>query len=119
MKVKKGIASSNSLDSTLPNTRPGIAYIALRQILGPTRFAQALQAIQRQYRGATITEPELEAGFHHWMGNQTRACSLRLDQFFRQWFDTGYPTTSGATKPTLTGPGLAGSGFYTNGRSCS
>jgi hypothetical protein len=117
-------APSNPTPNTLFSgsftyTRPGIAYIALRQILGPTRFAQALQAIQHQYRGATITEPELEAGFHHWMGNQTRACSLRLDQFFRQWFDTGYPTTSGATKPTLTGPGLAGSGFYTNGRSCS
>ena len=117
-------APSNPTPNTLFSgsftyTRPGIAYIALRQILGPTRFAQALQAIQRQYRGATITEPELEAAFHHWLGNQTRACSLRLDQFFSQWFDTGYPTASGATKPTLTGPGLAGSGFYTNGRSCS
>ncbi len=30
MKVKKGIASSSSLDSTLPNTRPGIACRKLR-----------------------------------------------------------------------------------------
>src|SRR5262249_23688453 len=37
--------------------RPGIAYIALRQILGPAGFAVALQQMQSTYRQGTITEP--------------------------------------------------------------
>src|SRR6266851_5567987 len=32
--------------------RPGAAYIALRQILGPVNFTQALQQLQRTYRGS-------------------------------------------------------------------
>ena len=43
--------------------RPGIAYIALRRILGPANFAAALQQIQRTYRQGSITEAQLEAGF--------------------------------------------------------
>ena len=43
--------------------RPGIAYIALRQILGHANFTRALEQIQRQYGGASITEAQLEAGF--------------------------------------------------------
>ena len=36
----------------------------------------------------------------------------RLSQFFAQWFDTAYPSGGGANRPMITGPGLAGPGFY-------
>lgn len=92
-------------------TRPGIAYIALRQILGPKRFDRALQHIQRKYGGSSITEPELEAAFAQWLPTPRPTCRAMLGTFFRQWFDTRYPTAAGAGKPTITGPGLAGGGF--------
>jgi aminopeptidase N len=93
-------------------TRPGTAYLALRQVLGADRFDRALQRIQRQYGGSSITEPQLEAGFAHYLPDHSHACRVRLGQFFTQWFDTAYPTPAGATKPGLTGPGLDGPGFY-------
>jgi hypothetical protein len=93
-------------------TRPGTAYIALRQIVGAGRFDRALQRIQRQFGGGSITEPELEAGFAHFLPNRSHACQLRLGQFFSQWFDTAYPAGGGANRPQLTGPGLDGPGFY-------
>ncbi len=99
-------------------TRPGTAYLALRQILGPDRFTGAMQQIQREYGGSTITETQLEAVFHAWMPNQSAACSARLDQFFSQWFDTAYPRGGGANRPQLTGPGLAGPGFYNADGTC-
>jgi aminopeptidase N len=93
--------------------RPGIAYIALRQILGPSAFRGALREMQRRYGGAAITEPELEASFARWLPDGSAACRSRLGEFFRQWFDTAYPAGGGAGRPQLTGPGLAGPGFYT------
>ena len=98
-----------------PNTylRPGISYIALRQILGHASFISALVQIQRQYGGGSITEPQLEAAFARWLPNRSAACTSRLGQFFRQWFDTAYPAGGGANRPHITGPGLAGPGFYT------
>jgi aminopeptidase N len=96
-------------------TRPGLAYIALRQILGATNFTDALQAIQARYGNATVTEPELEKGFAQWLPNPSEACQTRLTRFFTQWFDTSYPTPAGASKPAITGPGLAGTDFYTSG----
>ena len=95
--------------------RPGTAYIALRQILGKTNFAKALQQIQRQYGGGSITEPQLEAGFRQWLPNPSAACRTRFGQFFTQWFDTAYPRGGGAHRPQITGPGLAGPGFYGKG----
>jgi hypothetical protein len=98
--------------------RPAAAYLALRQILGSTNFVQALQHLQREYGGGNITEPELEAGFHRWMPNQSPACQAKLGTFFTEWFDTPYasgaPYTSGtgANRPQITGPGLSGPGFY-------
>jgi hypothetical protein len=92
--------------------RPGITYIALRQILGPVNFTDALQQIQRQYGGKAITEPQLEAAFRQWLPVPSAACQARLGQFFRQWFDTGYPRGGGASRPRITGPGLAGADFY-------
>ena len=95
--------------------RPGIAYVALRQILGHASFTRALMGIQRRYGDGAITEAQLEAGFHRWLPTRSAACSSRLDEFFRQWFDTAYPAGGGANRPGITGPGLAGPGFYTGG----
>ena len=92
--------------------RPGIAYIALRQILGHANFTRALEQIQRQYGGASISEPQLEAGFARWLPARSGACRQRLGQFFTEWFDTAYPRGGGAHRPHITGPGLAGPGFY-------
>jgi Peptidase family M1 domain len=95
--------------------RPGIAYIALRQILGKTNFTQALRQIQRRYGGGVITEPQLEAEFGRWLPDQRAACHARLGRFFTQWFDTAYPPGGGAgRRPSITGPRLAGPGFYTH-----
>jgi len=99
--------------------RPGAAYLALRQILGPARFGAALRQLQRTYGGSSITEPELEAVFHQWLPVQSSACQQRLSQFFSQWFDTAYPAGGKANRPMITGPGLAGPGFYTAGGTCA
>ena len=88
--------------------RPGAAYIALWQILGTARFTHVLRSIQREYGGGSITEPELEAAFQRALPVQSHACHTELSEFFTQWFDTAYPAASGATKPAITGPGLAG-----------
>lgn len=77
-----------------------------------------MQQIQRRYGGATITERQLEAAFARWLPNRSRDCRDRLGQFFTQWFDTGYPTAGGATKPRITAPGLAGGGFYDKHGGC-
>jgi hypothetical protein len=116
-------APSDPTPATLFNgastyARPGIAYIALRQILGSTSFTRAMIWIQRHYGGATIDKDQLEAAFARFLPIRSQACSRRLDTFFKQWFDTSYPTPSGATRPTLTGPGLNGSGFYGSHRHC-
>jgi len=92
-------------------TRPGTAYLALRQVLGPHRFVQALRKIQQTYGGSSITEPQLETGFAHFLPDRSRACRVRLGRFFTQWFDTAYPA-GGVHRPQLTGPGLDGPGFY-------
>ncbi|HEY1621319.1 MAG TPA: M1 family aminopeptidase [Streptosporangiaceae bacterium] len=92
--------------------RPGITYVALRQILGHDNFTFALRSFQAQYGGHAITEPELEAGFRAWLPNQSAACGAQLSKFFKQWFDTAYPRGGGKNKPQITGPGLAGPGFY-------
>ena len=97
--------------------RPGIAYIALRQILGHENFTRALEQIQGQYGGASITEPQLEAAFGRWLPTRSAACRQQLGQFFTEWFDTAYPRGGGAHRPQITGPGLAGPGFY--GGSCT
>jgi hypothetical protein len=111
------VAPSNPTSASLfgrPNTytRPGISYVALRSILGKANYNAALQEIQRTYGGGSITEAQLEAVFHKYLPNQSAACSARLDQFFTQWWDTAYPAGGGANRPQITGPGLAGGGFY-------
>ena len=37
---------------------------------------------------------------------------MRLTRFFAQWFDTPYPPGGGSKRPSITGPGLDGRGFY-------
>src|ERR1700729_2012246 len=86
-------APSNPIPYSLFDTsntynRPGAAYIALRQILGPARFDAALRQLQRTYGGSSITEPELEAVFHRWLPVHSSARQQRLSGFFKQWFDT-------------------------------
>jgi hypothetical protein len=98
--------------------RPGAAYVALRLILGPANFNRALQQLQQAYGGASISEAQLEAAFHQWLPVQSSACQARLSQFFTQWFDTAYPTGGGNNKPMITGPGLAGPGFYSAPGTC-
>jgi aminopeptidase N len=102
-------------DSAPTYQRPGVAYIALWQILGTARFTKVLRQIQRHYGGGNITEAQLEAAFRHWLPRKSAACEARLSQFFTQWFDTAYPSGGGANKPSITGPGLAGPGFYNGG----
>jgi hypothetical protein len=104
--------------SAITYNRPATAYIALRQILGKTNFTNAMQQIQRDYGGASITEAQFDAGFHHWMPDQSAACSAHLDEFFAQWFDTVYANGGGANRPQITGPGLAGPGFYGANGTC-
>jgi hypothetical protein len=98
--------------------RPATAYIALWQILGTDRFTTVLRTIQRTYGGGSIREPQLEAAFLGGLPNQSAACRSLLSQFFTEWFDTAYPSGT-ATEPDITGPGLAGPGFYgTPGGQC-
>jgi hypothetical protein len=111
------VAPSNPTTGNLFGTantyrRPGISYLALRAILGKDNYNAALHQIQRDYGGGSINEAQLEAVFHTYMPNQSQACSDRLDQFFAQWWDTAYPAGGGANRPTLTGPGYPGGGFY-------
>ena len=105
-------------DGSSTYERPGITYVALRQILGATRFTQALIRLQHRYGGRTVDERQLEAGFARYLPVRSPSCGKRLRTFFRQWFDTSYPTSSGATRPTLTGPGLHGGGFYGRNGNC-
>jgi aminopeptidase N len=92
-------------------TRPANALIALRQILGSARFDASLQAIQRRYRGSSITEREAEAAFAVRLPDRSGACRARLSRFFTQWFGTAYH----GAKPQITGPGLHGQSLYANG----
>jgi len=117
-------APSNPIPYSLFDTsntydRPGAAYIALRQILGPARFDAALQQLQGTYGGLSISEPELEAAFHQWLPVRSNACQARLSQFFTQWFDSAYASGGGANRPKITGPGLAGPGFYSAPGKCA
>jgi hypothetical protein len=98
--------------------RPGIGYIALRQILGHDNFTNALHQIQLTYGGGSVTEAQLEAIFRQWLPVQTTACQARLGNFFKQWWDTAYPSGGGKNRPQITGPGLAGHDFYRPNGGC-
>jgi Peptidase family M1 domain len=91
--------------------RPGIAYIALRLILGPANFNAALQQIQAAYRQGSITEAQLESTFASFLPVPSPSCTAELGEFFTQWWDTVYPPGGGANRPQITAPGLDGGGF--------
>jgi len=110
--LQPGTPPPHNYETSDTYNRPGAAYIALRQILGPGNFNRALRQLQRAYGGASISEAQLEAVFHRWLPVRSASCQARLSQFFSQWFDTAYPSGGGANRPMITGPGLAGPGFY-------
>ena len=92
--------------------RPGIAYIALRQILGPTNFDAALRQLQAAHRQGNVTEAQLESTFASFLSTPTAACRSELSAFFAEWWDTAYPPGGGANRPQITAPGLDGGGFH-------
>jgi hypothetical protein len=98
--------------------RPAAAYEALRRILGPRGFDSVLQEVQRDFRGASISEPQLEAAFAQALPNQSAGCRARLTQFFGEWFDTAYAPGGGTQRPQITGPGLDGANFYGAAAGC-
>ena len=110
--------SATLFSTSATYTRPSAAYIALRQILGRARFVRALQSIQSQYGGRSITEPQLTSVFRRWLPSRahTSGCQQRLTNFFRQWFDTAYKSGGGKNRPRITGPGLPGTDFYGHGQ---
>ena len=68
---------------------------------------------------ASITERQLEAAFARLAAEPEHGLPVDAAPFFTQWFDTAYPTSGGATKPSITGPGLHGGGFYNPDGTCS
>ncbi len=119
---------SNLFSTANTYTRPGTAYLALRQILDGSvtrmstdRWVGAMKQIQSQYGGGVINTQQLENVFHQWLPNQSAACHAKLDTFFTQWFDTAYPTPNNATnKPQITGPGINGPDhFYDDNGPCT
>jgi hypothetical protein len=117
-------APSNPSPNTLFNQgftyrRPEASYIALRQILGAPRWIQMLKATQQAFGGGNISEQQMKDQYKKFIPNQSPACQAKLDQFFTQWWDTAYPSGGGANKPQITGPGLAGPGFYDATGPCS
>ena len=75
----------------------GTAYLALRQILGPHRFVRALRRIQHRFGGGSITEPQLEAQFAHFLPHRSQRLPGPARAVLHQWFDTAYPAGGGAT----------------------
>lgn len=112
--------ASNLFSTANTYTRPGTAYLALRQIVGKDNWVTAMKKMQALYGGGTFNEAQEKAVFKSLLPNQSTECQSKLDSFFTQWFDTAYPTPNNATnKPQITGPGLAGPGFYDASGACS
>jgi hypothetical protein len=100
--------SANLFGQSNTYARPGISYIALRSILGPTAYNAALHHIQSAYGGGSISEDQLKAEYAKYLPNQSQTCLDRLKTFFTQWWDTAYPAGGGANRPNLVGPSLVG-----------
>jgi aminopeptidase N len=92
--------------------RPGIAYIALRRILGPANFDAAMQQLQGTYRQGSVTEAQLVSAFESFLPTPTASCESALTEFFTEWWDTVYPPGGGPNRPQVTAPGLDGGGFH-------
>ena len=93
-------------------TRPGTAYLALRQILDASasrpasdRWIAAMKQIQSQYGGGVITEPQLEAVFHQWLPNQSAGCHAQARSVLHPVVRHRLPAPDdGTNKPQITGP---------------
>jgi hypothetical protein len=87
------IPSDPTPDSLFNNgptdTRPGASYTALRQILGAA-WRRLLQRTQRDFGGGNVSEAQMEKRYRKFIPNQSPACAAKLDEFFRQWWDTSY-----------------------------
>jgi hypothetical protein len=118
------VAPSNPTSANLfgnqTYVRAGAAYLALRAIMGKAAFDGASKEIQARFGGASITQPQQIAVYKQWMPKQTAGCLTKLDAFFKQWWDTAYSGSPAAgNKPQITGPGLAGPGFYDASGGCA
>ena len=112
--------SGNLFSTANTYTRPGMSYAALRYILGPDNFKAASTEIQTSYRYGSITPPQQIVIYKKYMPNKSIGCMNKLDAFFKQWWDTSYTGSPAAgNKPSITGPGLAGGGFYDANGGCS
>ncbi len=112
--------TANLFSTANTYTRPGTSYVALRAIMGPANFDNASKQIQRDYGGGSISPKQEIAIFKQWMPNKTIGCMNKLDAFFKQWWDTAYVgRPQDGNKPSITGPGLAGGGFYDANGGCS
>jgi hypothetical protein len=112
--------SANLFGNSNTYNRPGLSYLALRAILGKDKYNAALQHIQSAYGGGSISEAQLKSEFHKYMTNQSIGCFNKLEAFFTQWWDTSYTGSPQAgNRPSITGPGLAGGGFYDASGGCS
>ena len=119
------VAPSNPTNANLfgsqTYTRSGRAYIALRQILGKANFDTASKEIQTHVR-RRLDHRSRSRSRSTRSGCRTRryGCAAKLDEFFKQWWDTAYVGSPAAgNKPSITGPGLAGPGFYDANGGCS
>ena len=101
--------------------RPGTAYLALRAILGKDNYNAVLHHIQEAYRGGSMTEDELEKP------SSTSTCPTSRPPATTSSTSS---SSSGGTrrtrarpaagnKPPITGPGLAGGGFYDADGGCA
>ncbi|MDA0162362.1 M1 family aminopeptidase [Solirubrobacter ginsenosidimutans] len=112
--------SGNLFGQSNTYARPGASYLALRAIMGKDNFNAASKQIQHDFGGGSVSEAQLIAVFHKYMPNQSIGCANKLDAFFKQWWDTAYSGTPAAgNRPSITGPGLAGGGFYDVSGGCS
>ena len=119
------VAPSNPTNANLfgsqTYTRSGRAYIALR---ADPRQGQLRQGAARRSRPPTAAarSPSRSRSRSTRSGCRTRSagCAAKLDEFFKQWWDTAYVGSPAAgNKPQITGPGLAGGGFYDANGGCS
>ena len=100
--------------------RPGQSYAALRAIFGNDQWVKVNKEIQTDYKYGSISPEQEIAVYHKYLPNQSKGCHNKLDAFFKQWWYTSYSgTPGGRQQPSITGPGLAGGGFYDANGGCS
>ena len=100
--------------------RPGQSYAALRAIFGNDQWVKVNKEIQTDYKYGSISPEQEIAVYHKYLPNQSIGCHNKLDAFFKQWWYTSYTgTPANGNRPQITGPGLAGGGFYDANGGCS